>query len=158
MFQLPEDRLETYTFQTPPYEGYAVYNPKGVMSDEDLYTFYYIGSEGLVRMKARCMSLEDAREQWESMLKAHHSFWAEKVRWKENGDKNESGYQAIRSGGTHMVIGREDPDNPFRGFGGRQCKFRLLETGEVIESTNVWYQGRIPSDYKLLLPDNAELV
>lgn len=55
-------------------------------------------------------------------------------------------------------------DNPRRtwygrnggsGFGGALFRFRLLATGEVIESNNVWYQGRIPDEYRDVMPDNA---
>lgn len=41
------------------------------------------------------------------------------------------------------------------GHAGRLFHFTMLATGEIVESQNVWYQGRIPVEYRSLLPDNA---
>jgi hypothetical protein len=44
------------------------------------------------------------------------------------------------------------------GHAGAEFRFRMLVTQELIVSHNVWYQGRIPHDFRGLLPDNAETV
>lgn len=98
------------------------------------------------------------------------AFWMEKVRWRINGDladppsyrRWEKPRPAIRCGGTHYVIGREPSDADLRGggggwgFGGQQMAFRMLATGERVQTRNCWYQGRIPVEFVPLLPNNAE--
>ena len=41
-------------------------------------------------------------------------------------------------------IGNEDA--AFKGFDGKRFKFRMYD-GRVIESTNVWHNGKIPDEY-----------
>lgn len=50
-------------------------------------------------------------------------------------------------------IAPEDVNGPFRGFGG--IKFVFVKNGELIESTNVWFNGDIPKRFWDRLPDNA---
>ena len=78
-------------------------------------------------------------------------FWDEKVAIKD-------APYVMRVEHTHYIIGDPDPTNPWRGHGGRKFIFERLDTGERIESTNVWYQGQIPTDYDDLLPDNARII
>lgn len=94
------------------------------------------------------------------------TFWQNKVQWRENGDRTLTSrndtYQrpVIRCNGHHYTIGKEPaPGTRSRdclGHAGAKFCFRLLATGEEIVSHNVWYQGRIPCDFRELLPDNAE--
>jgi hypothetical protein len=62
----------------------------------------------------------------------------------------------IRCDGVHYVA---NLGTHYRGgglgFGGRLFRFRMIADGRLIESNNVWYQGRIPSEYHDLLSDNA---
>lgn len=96
-----------------------------------------------------------------------------KVEWMRNGDKMPAsgrGFhrvpetQVIRCNGIHYTIGKEPSaaelryDRSLFGFGGHRFRFRLLATGEIIESHNVWCQGDIPTEYRGLLADNAEQV
>lgn len=60
--------------------------------------------------------------------------------------------------GECMAIGDEDPTNRMRGFGGHKFSIKILTTGEIIETTNLWYQGVVPESHKELLPDTAEFV
>lgn len=46
----------------------------------------------------------------------------------------------------------------WQGFAGRRFRIRFLETGEIIETTNLWHNGTIPDEFRDLLPDNAEFV
>jgi hypothetical protein len=95
------------------------------------------------------------------------TFWQDKVLWKENGDRTlpsrNDPYprQVIRCNGHHYTIGKEPASGHYRtrdmlGHAGAEFRFRLLDTQELIVSHNVWYQGRIPYDFRGLLPDNAE--
>lgn len=49
----------------------------------------------------------------------------------------------------------EHDNSGFRGFGGRRFKIRML-SGKIIETTNLWHQGRIPDEF--YRSDNAEFV
>lgn len=57
--------------------------------------------------------------------------------------------------GVSYSIGPEDA-GAMRGHGG--CKFSILYKGEIIETTNMWCQGRVPEHFGAELPDTAELV
>jgi hypothetical protein len=89
-----------------------------------------------------------------------YNFWLKKVRWHENGDRDDDGRQVIRIGGRHFVIGEEPTERALRsgacGFGGRLFTFRLVADGTVIRSRNVWTQGEIPDEFLDALPDNAK--
>lgn len=108
-----------------------------------------------------------------SNIWTHIEFIESKVTWMRNGDKvppRGRGFhrvpeaQVIRCGARHYTIGPEPSDAEWRnsrsmlGFGGAKFRFRLLATGEIIESRNVWSQGEIPVEYRGLLIDNAEAV
>ena len=45
----------------------------------------------------------------------------------------------------------------FKGFGEHHFKIRL-NTGETIETSNLWHQGVIPDEFKESLKDNAEFI
>lgn len=60
--------------------------------------------------------------------------------------------------GHHYQIGAEHGSNPdVRGFGGRRFHIRFFD-GRQLTTTNLWYQGKIPSHFRDQLPDNAEFV
>lgn len=87
-------------------------------------------------------------------------FWDEKVKWAEAGDQTPDGRQTLRVDGVHYVVGHEElghNEPQFRGFGGRKMVFELFD-GTLIESTNIWCQGDIPTVYRDRLPDNARFV
>lgn len=44
------------------------------------------------------------------------------------------------------------------GFGGRKFKIKMLDDGRVIETNNLWCQGDVPEEYRLILPNTAEFV
>jgi len=107
--------------------------------------------------------LELARAIWQHVL-----FWETKIAYRDNGDmtivpkwrrgRDKPG-QVIRCDGRHYVIGPEPSsraDRGMLGFAGAKFTFRMLATGEILVSHNVWHQGRIPAEYRAVLPDNAE--
>jgi hypothetical protein len=91
------------------------------------------------------------------------ALWEERIKWAQNGDRvlpdawgcEKGGQRVIRCQGHHFVL-YEYHQTGMRGFDGRTFRFRMLDTGEVIEHDNVWYQGTIPERYREQLPDNAE--
>jgi hypothetical protein len=55
------------------------------------------------------------------------------------------------------------PDLPqgkpgMRGYGGREFRFKKLETGEVTVSHNVWHRGTVPERFRDRLPDDARIL
>lgn len=85
------------------------------------------------------------------------SFWMEKVGWRLAGDRNRlNGNPVVRCDGSHYVLG--SGNSGMRGVGGRPFRFRMLADGRVVKSTDVWFQGVIPAEFRDLLPDNAEAV
>lgn len=116
---------------------------------------------------------EEAITLIKAQVTAATAFWMEKVGWKLAGDKAEARdrwgryrQQVIRCGGYHYTIGREPSDSDYEanrvygvfGFGGAQMAWRLLATGEVVQGRNCWGQGHIPTEFRDLLPDNAERI
>ena len=73
----------------------------------------------------------------------HRKFWQGIVEYKD--DYIVIGYECY-------YIGDEHSTSSFRGHSGR--KFRLLElrTDKIIETTNLWYKGSIPEEFRPLLP------
>jgi hypothetical protein len=57
---------------------------------------------------------------------------------------------------THYRIGSQDAKGT-RGFGGREFVIEL-DDGQIIRTTNLWYQGPIPPAYWDRLPNNAKFV
>ena len=49
----------------------------------------------------------------------------------------------------------EDDNSGFRGFGGKRFKIKM-HSGKIIETTNLWHQGRIPDE--VYTGDNAEFL
>lgn len=43
------------------------------------------------------------------------------------------------------------------GFGGDKWRFKMVDTGSIFESTNLWHQGEIPECLNDHFPINAEL-
>lgn len=69
-------------------------------------------------------------------------------------DKERGDYKWAVIDGGHYVIEDEDDSDPFRGFGGR--KFIIIfEDGTIVRTTNLWFQGHIPPEWKEQFPNNA---
>jgi len=57
--------------------------------------------------------------------------------------------------GVHYRI--NETTAPFRGFGGRTFNI-IFHNGRKIETNSLWCQGKIPIEFRELLPDNAVFV
>lgn len=77
----------------------------------------------------------------------NHNFWDEIVAEK---DKH------VIIDGECYSVGAEDSTSLFRGHGGRKFQFKMKETGDVVATTNLWYQGEIPDSHRGQLPDTAD--
>ena len=77
-------------------------------------------------------------------------FWLEKV-------DRVNDPVSTRVNGKHYFVGKTPkPGTPrsFLGFGGAFWKIKYHD-GRVIETNNLWHQGKIPERFRERLPDNA---
>jgi hypothetical protein len=83
-------------------------------------------------------------------LDSHDQFWTEQASDRSN---------AVVIGDTHYRI---KPDHsrpgPGSGFDGQLFRIRMLASGDVIETRNLWHQGTIPPSWRDRLPANAEFI
>ena len=85
------------------------------------------------------------------MKQTDSDYWPARVRFR-----NEP--YSIRIDGVQYILGDEEPNNSrFRGFGGRLFKIRFHDDREI-STTNLWYNGKIPEEYKKELWDNAVFI
>ena len=157
------------------------YRPADWPSDEDYFEVFHtldtdqwfaadVSAEGGSSRSAAKATQAEAVAEIEAKVLFHRRFWDKKVEWANNGDmtipeaKGDKSSRVIRVNHQHYVIGAEPTADELRrnrqfgglGHGGSEFQFRLLATGEVIVSRNVWSQGKIPKEYWEALPDNAE--
>ena len=85
------------------------------------------------------------------------NFWLEKVNWKSSFLFKPHKQVIIK--GAHYYIGDQDKTTPShcRGFGGKKFVIKFFD-GTVVETVDLWYQGKIPEMFLEQLPDNAEFV
>ncbi len=77
------------------------------------------------------------------------SFWLKKTILPK---ENEARRVVVK--GKHYMIATETGGG-FKGFGGRPFRIRFFD-GRGIDTNNLWYQGDIPPEFRVLLPDNAK--
>lgn len=88
------------------------------------------------------------------------SFWAEKVGSLNNGDRTLRNTKVARINGNHYHL-ETDGGSGIKGMGGRKHFIHFTSgphKGDIVECTNLWHQGEIPSNLLPLLPDNAEFI
>jgi len=76
-------------------------------------------------------------------------FWTDKVKTRDLPIK-------VRVNGVAYSIGVEKKrfDCEFRGFGGTKFTVQFND-GRLVETTNLWCSGAIPTHFRTRLPDNA---
>ncbi|MCL2255977.1 MAG: hypothetical protein FWC11_03865, partial [Firmicutes bacterium] len=62
-----------------------------------------------------------------------------------------------RINSCHYFIQPDDPTAAFQGYGGQLHKIKFFD-GRIIETKNLWSQGQIPTEYRDVLPNNAEFI
>jgi hypothetical protein len=82
-------------------------------------------------------------------------FWDEKVLMRKNHDPN-----AVVISGQHYYIGKEEQTLKYemRGFGGQEFKIKFTagkRKGQIVTTTNLWFNGKIPEHFRDKLTDNA---
>ena len=94
----------------------------------------------------------------EKELKANHlcfdcNFWFEKEKFHI--PENEHKWCVVD--GIHYIVGDENSNSYFRGFGGAHVRIHFND-GTTVDSTNLWCQGDVPQGYwRDRMPDNATL-
>jgi len=86
------------------------------------------------------------------------AFWEIHARDFEAGkDKNKV---FIVNGNRYHDGGKVDKKTTrgFLGYGGADWKIKMIKTGRIIETNNLWHQGKIPEHFKNRMPDNAEFI
>ena len=96
-------------------------------------------------------SHESAEAASADEVEFQRKFWGEQLDNRTNA--------AVINGG-HYRIGTERAGRPdeHRGFGGRTHHLRDLATGEVVTSSDLWWQGLVPDFARDALPDSHEFV
>lgn len=122
-------------------------------------------------------SSKDSKQEAEAAIYEHvafiRSFWDQKIEWMNNNDKttpdprrkSKGGEQVVRVDGQHYVVGHTPSAQELEsnrqygglGHGGREFKIRLHDGREII-TRNLWAQGKIPAEYREVLPDNAVFI
>lgn len=103
---------------------------------------------------------EKCEDCQEKDLAFTHEFWKEKVLWRHNGDVVD-GQWTVRINGYHYVIGTGKATDTILGCGGRRHKIEFINgphVGCIVETTDLWHQGKIDAMYSEFLPDNAVFV
>jgi hypothetical protein len=78
------------------------------------------------------------------------NFWNQKVEMKNDP-------RVVRAKSEHYFIDKEEDDDYFRGFNGAKFIVKFFD-GREITTTNLRCNGTIPTEYRELLPDNAEII
>lgn len=149
----------------------SLLHPRGAMVPvlcSPLLWFYEQHTHGGATGSIGYLTREDALADLANHIWEHIQFWETKVEYRNNGDmtiaskwelRHDTPDRVIRCNGIHYTIEPEPTSHTNRGMlghGGHRFRFRMLDTGDVITSHNVWRQGQIPVEYRELLPDNAE--
>ena len=80
--------------------------------------------------------------------------------WKEKEELYNQGSLLV-VGGAAYYLGKEEatPKKGLgRGFGGNPFKIYRFDTKETFTTTNLWFNGPVPSRFRHILKDNAKFV
>src|ERR1044072_3747368 len=98
----------------------------------------------------RCDTFEESAAIWIKELNDTKAFWDEKLDWTHS----------IRIDGQHYTPGdnngRNIP-NHCKGYGGWKHTIRFFD-GQILETDDLWHQGKIPPVMREWLPNNAEFI
>ena len=93
--------------------------------------------------------------EWDVTLTIKESVHSNDSFWEEKLDPQIQ-KRAVRINHRHYTLGSGDKPASSSGFGGSPFRVRMLDTGRVIDTRDLWYQGVIPPAWRERLPDNAE--
>lgn len=119
--------------------------------------FFYRVTSGGAHRSIGYASREAAEEELSQEIAGTYEFWREKIAWRKAGDRTSAGRPVIRCNGMHYVVGTGSAGSLSAGFGGHEFRFRMLKSGQVVTTRDLWFQGEIPVEFRDELPDNAEI-
>jgi capsid portal protein len=115
------------------------------------YCYAQITSGGTMRSKVQTLDECDAEYVRECIRTAEH--WEPYVEAAKTG--YHVGFRVARIKGRHYVLG--DETAKFKGSYGRKHTIKF-DSGEIVETTNLWDQGQVPPAYAVELADNATFI
>lgn len=75
--------------------------------------------------------------------------------WTQRVDNKNSPTQATIKGAVYQIARETGVKGEWKGFGGRKFRIRFFD-GRVLETTNLWHNGKVPPHFRDELQDNAE--
>lgn len=86
------------------------------------------------------------------------AFWEVHARDFEEG--KDKGKVFFINGNRYHNGGKIDKNitQGFLGYGGADWIIRIKDTGQIIETNNLWHQGEVPKHFKYRMPDNAKFI
>ncbi len=81
-------------------------------------------------------------------MSLNDKFWNDQLSSRDN---------ALVINGNHYRLGVEYPAKG-NGMGGDHHRIKMIETGVVIDTADLWHQGTVPEEYKVVLQDNAKFI
>lgn len=76
-------------------------------------------------------------------------FWNDQLTSREN---------ALVINGNHYRLGSATVSRDSNGMGGDFHRIKFLDTGNTVDTVDLWHQGTVPEEYKGILQDNAKFV
>jgi hypothetical protein len=149
---------------SPEFDALGISGWCAVYRSENRWWGTQLTREGISTSSSAFEGRHGAVEAILRQIRAATTYWMAKVRWAElgvaPGRHRDKDAPIIRCEHEHYTLGPEpgtirDHWMGALGHGGRQFAFRYITTGERVQSRNVWAQGRIPLEFRELLPDNA---
>ena len=92
------------------------------------------------------------------------AYLKEEEKYRIQAEKEEQFWQEIINDKDHLFINHrayyvsKEKNPTFKGFGGAKYKIIKLDTGEIIETDNLWTNGELPKKYWNEVKDNAEFL
>ena len=84
-----------------------------------------------------------------SDMALNDSFWNFQIEDRES---------AVVINGVHYRIGSKPYPQKGYGFDGEHYRIKMIETGAVIDTRDLWHQGTVPEEYRGILQDTAKFV
>lgn len=99
--------------------------------------------------------LYSGRQEPSTKFECFHAFDSDY--WLQQVDSDPAARVVV--GGTHYRLGPNRPgNNDLKGFAGRRWEIEYLDGRPSVVTNDLWYQGKIPEQYRSLIPDNARFV
>lgn len=113
--------------------------------DDGTDSVWYVEGHVVTYQKAIAISVRGP------FIDNHDQFWTEQA-------SDRKGAVVIDHNHYRISPDLHPSQREMAGHGGRLLRIRMLATGEVIETRNLWHQGTVPPSWRDRLPDDAEFI